>query len=794
MLQNYLKLALRSLRKNRVYALLNIFGLGLSMACSILIFMLIRRQLSFDTFHEKAARTLMVVTEGRTDKVEHLNAVPYPMAGALRQEYSFLEKTAMVVGRRETLIKVGEPGAAPAKFKEAKVRAVVQPEFFDIFDFPLVKGDLAGLQEPNTALLTEKYARKYFGTTDAVGKTFNVNSAADFKVVGVLRDIPENTDYRYQIYCSWATLSSDPDAKADIESWGGINGSSQCFALLREGHSVEELETQLPAFGQKYKHPSVNSFFYHSLPLSALHFDPDYGVGMAQRNLWALGLIAIFLLVTACVNFVNMATAQALNRSREVGVRKSLGSTRPQLFWQFMSETSLIVVLAAGMGLLLANVALPVMNQLTGTVFTINLARDSSLYGFLAALMVAVVFLAGAYPGIVQSGFRPVQSLKGPLDSNQAGGFSLRRVLVTTQFVVSQVLIIGAVVITEQMDYAKKADLGFNKDAIVTTPIYTNENAKLSTFRQQLSAIAGVEQVSFCMQPPASEANWNTGLRFDNHTEDENWGVNAKFVDSHYAEVFGLRLVAGRNMVASDTVNEIVVNETVVKKLNFADPSEVIGKKLNVDGRIAPIVGVVKDFHNLSFREAIDPLVMMSSTKNYDVCALKINLQNPAPTLAAIEKIWTETFPDQYYEHEFMAERVEAFYTAESNILQLIRLFAGIAVFIGCLGLYGLTTFLVARKTKEIGIRKTLGASVSGILWLFGKEYMRLIIIAFAVAAPLAWWAMNAWLQDYVYRITIGTGIFLFSLAATFLVALLTVGFQSVRAALRNPVKALRSE
>ena len=794
MIQNYLTIALRNLRRNLSYTLLNVFGLALSIACSILIFLLVRQHLSYDTWHEKTDRIALIGTESRRDVVMKMNCTPYPMSAALRQEYAFLEKTAAVSGRRNSLITIAENGAAPVKFKEENTRATAEPELFEIFDLPLAQGDLNGLREPYTALLTEKLARKYYGTTDAVGKTFKLNAQFDFRVVGILKDIPDNTGLQYQMYTSWATMAADSNSGRMLNNWGGIQGDTKSFALFREGHGVSELESAFADFREKYFHPEVRDWYYHALPLASVHLDPDYGSGTSKTYLWTLALIGLFLLLTACVNFVNMATAQALNRAREVGVRKTMGSTRGQLFWQFMAETSLIVLMATVLSLGLARLGTPFLNDLTGLNLALNFSRDALLYGFLALLMLVVVFLAGAYPGVVQSGFRPVESLKGALDSRQVGGFSLRRVLVGVQFAISQVLIIGAVVVTAQMEYARNADLGFRREGIVTLPFPGGDLDKSKTLTQQLSQIAGVEQISLCMQPPASGSNWKTQVQLEGRNEREPWIINFKFADVNYAETFGLKFVAGRNLQASDTLREFIVNEMVVKKLNLASAEELVGKKLDVDGRLFSVVGVVKDFHNQSFRDDIEPVCMGSSVENYDVCAVKINLQNTQPTLAALEKTWTALYPDQFYEYEFMDALIAEFYEEEATILQLIRLFAGIAIFIGCLGLYGLAAFMVARKTKEIGIRKTLGASVPGILWLFGKEYARLIVVAFVVAAPLAWWAMNSWLADYTYRISIGASIFFLSLAATFLVAFFTVSFQSVRAALANPVKSLRSE
>jgi ABC-type antimicrobial peptide transport system permease subunit len=513
---------------------------------------------------------------------------------------------------------------------------------------------------------------------------------------------------------------------------------------------------------------------------------------MEKSYLWALTLIGVFLLITACVNFINMATAQALKRAREVGVRKSLGSTRGQLFWQFMFETALIVVAAVAIGIATARFSLPYLN--TWMEENIHFEGPGGLPSalFLLALSVLVIFLAGAYPGLVQARFQPAVSLKGLAETGQSGGFSLRRILVTTQFAISQILIIGAVVVTAQIQFARDADWGFRPGVVFTLPV--PERAHMNTLKEQISAISGVKSVSLCYQPPASSSNNQTGVQFDNRTEGEPWMVNSKPADAQYVETFGLKLVAGRNLQPSDTVREYLVNETFVKKLNLASPQDILNKSADIDGVKAPIVGVVADFHNWGFSQDISAISFSTSSGSYSTCAVELQPGNPAPVLEQVKKVWEINYPDYYYECNFMDDQMAEFLESENIIMHLIRIFAGIAIFIGCLGLYGLASFMVVRKTKEIGIRKTLGATVPGILWLFGKEYIRLIVIAFVIAAPVAWWAMNAWLENYVYRTSIGPGIFAIGLLSTFAVAFVTVGFQSIQAAVANPVKSLRSE
>jgi predicted permease len=793
MLYYYLKFAIRNLRRNRAYLVLNVFGLALSIACSLLIFILLYHHRSFDAFHAKSGRIARFVTEIHLDQPMPFGGVPMPFATALRTEFACLDKAAMRTEYRDALISVPNAHGGVDKFMEKTGFAFAEPELFQILDIPLLSGSSDALREPNTAVLTERLALRYFGTANALDKTFRYNNKVDLRVVGVMRNLPANTDVRDELVASFATLGGMPDEARNLNYWDGIRGGTWCFALVKEGHSIRELTVEDPVFYKKYRHSqNENLFQYKAKPLTSIHLDPDYGSGTTGKYLWALACIGVFLLITACVNFINMATAQALNRAREVGVRKSLGSTRGQLFQQFLFETGMIVTVAVVLGAVGAKISLPYLNNLTEQQMTFLEPGPMVMTAFLGLLAVVLTFAAGAYPGIMQARFQPVRSLRGQSEGGEVGGFSLRRLLVTSQFTISQVLIIAAAVITSQMHFARNADWGFRPGTIVMLPV--PDAAKAAALRQELSAIAGVKQVSLCYQPPASTSNNQTRCRFETRTETEKWLLNTKPADANYLSTFGLSLVAGRNFQPSDTLQEYVVNETFVKKLNLASPQEVLMKNIEIEGKKAPIVGVIRDYYNWSLTQSVSAIAFYASATSYSSCAIALEPGNPGPALAQIKTAWESIYPDQYYDQQFLDDRVGQFVSNEATLLHLISSFAGIAIFIGCLGLYGLSAFMVTRRRKEVGIRKTLGASVSGIVWIFSKEYLRLILLAFALSVPLGWWLTNAWLKDYAYHITPGAGLFGLSLGVTFLVAALTVGVQSIRAALVNPVKSLRSE
>ena len=517
---------------------------------------------------------------------------------------------------------------------------------------------------------------------------------------------------------------------------------------------------------------------------------------MEKRNLWILSFIGLFLIITACVNFINLATAQALKRAKEVGIRKVLGGLRGQLFWQFIAETALITIIAAFVAVGLSYLALPYVNEWFKTEMAIQFLSGSLLVIFIPLLVLLVIFLAGSYPGLILSGFRPVAALKGKLSQQHIGGFNTRRTLIVTQFTISIILIIGMMVIFRQMQYAKKSDLGFNKDAVVMIPMgFDSASNAQKTLRNELASIPGVQSVSQCYAAPSSDEAWNTSIRFDTRTEEELFRSSIKAADDQYVKTFDLQLAAGRNIFPSDTVRESLINETLTRKLGLKLPQEALGKKIYFNGNMsATIAGVVKDFHDGSFHSDINAVCITSFASNYSSYAVRINMNKIKSILPALEKKWGSIHPDKIYEYQFLDESIAKFYETEETMLKLISAFSFIAIFIGCLGLYGLVSFMAAQKTKEIGIRKVLGSSVTGILWIFGKEFGRLILVAFLVAAPIAWWLMNNWLQDFKYRIHIGVWMFLMAIGITLLIAAITVIYQSVKSAVANPVKSLRTE
>jgi putative ABC transport system permease protein len=790
MFKNYLQLAWRNVLRHKLYAIINLSGLALGLAGVVLIFCLVHYHLSFDNFHQDKDRIYRVVSKTTYDTEDYSQGIPAPFGAAFATDYNYAQYTAMRVRRSGMLLRINR-GKETQQFKEDG--AFVEPDYFAIFNYPLLEGDAQTmLMAPNTAVVTQKMAEKLFPHQNAVGKQFTLKSKDIYTIKGVLKDIPVNSDNQQQIYLSYANFKKNNVWLAD-SSWSSISSSIQCFVKLKPGIKADAVEKAFPQLIKKYCRPEdAKSYFFFMQPLAQMHFDARYDGKIEMKYLWALSFIGVFLVITACINFINLSTAQSLSRSKEVGIRKTMGSSNLALFMQFMFETGFMVLVAIGVALCLAAIALPQLNRLFNTEISQQVFTSWPLILFLTVLFISVSFLAGYYPSLLLSRFKPVEALKSRITQEQAGGFTLRRGLIIMQFAIVQLMIIGSIVIARQMNFAIHSDLGFNKDGVVMLDLPDNSAQVIQSLRNQIAQVPGVGKVSFCSTAPMSDDNNWYGFKFDHHAKTEAFQLNVKWSDDQYLNTFGLKLVAGRNVTATDTAG-FIVNEAAVKKLNLS-PDGALLKSIRIGGMTGPIVGVVKDFHNESFHTGIDPICIFSNGKNFYKCAVKLPLKYSKNAMANIQNIFKTNFPDHVFEYSYLDDDIASMYQTESNLLQMVEAFVGVIIFIGCLGLYGLVSFMAVQKRKEIGVRRVLGASVSSLLWLFGKEFSRLLLVAFVIAAPIAWLVMNHWLQDFVYRIHIDAGVFLLTLIATSLIAALAVGYTSIKASSANPIKSLRTE
>lgn len=792
MIQNYLVVAFRNITRHSSYTIINVLGLALGMTCALLIFSLVSHHMSYDNYHPELDRVYRIVTEQHRDEISYQSSVPGNLGKAIRDDYTFTEKSARVATFDDVVI-LNENNATK-KFPEDNI-ALAEPDFFEIFKIEMVNGEDINkiLVDPNTAIITERIAKKYFGTTDAVNKTFRISAKGEYRVVGIMKDIPDNTDLRAEIYLPHSGLKVFNEWLASENSWGGITSSSKAYVRLKPGVNIEEAENLMFGYVAKFRPNSKNVHHYRLQPMSDVHFNAEYGGAMSMRTIVALTTIGFFLIITACVNFVNLATASATARSREVGVRKVLGGIRSQILGQFMSETFVITTVSIIIAIACASALIPAFNEQFHSRISLNLFQDWRVMVFLPALLLFVTFVAGFYPGVVLSGFQAAQALKGKLSQMKAGGMNLRRALIVTQFSISQVLVIVLIVVVYQVHYSKTADLGFNRDAVVMIGVGSGDE-KAKTLKTRFENIPGVEQVSLCFDAPSSRQSWHTSPRFGNNDEDENFSVSCRLADENYLSLFDIELVAGRNLTPSDTLREYLVNEAFVNRLGLK-PEDVIGQNLRVNQSwVFPIVGVVKDFHDASFHEIINPIFMGTKLDQYNAYAVKINASNMSETLKELEAKWSETYPDQFYYSAFLDDQIKDMYEAEETMLKLVQMFSFVAILVGCMGLFGLVSFMSIQRTKEIGIRKVLGGSISNILWIFGKEFSVLIVASFVIAGPIGWWLMKTWLEDYEYAVPLSSWIFIAAVATTFVIAILTVGYRSMKAATANPVNSLRAD
>jgi putative ABC transport system permease protein len=802
MIRNYFKTALRNLRHRKVYTIINIFGLAIGIASCMLIFMVVNYELSYDKFQPGYNKIYHVVKANKyPDGIRYNPGTPYPAVDGLRND--FPETTVGSIYATygsQIAIPDEKPDRAPKKFIEGEGLFFADPEFFKVFHFKWTVGNESILSQPNTIALSRKIAEKYYGDwKKAMGKVIRLNNAMDLKVAGILEDAPYNTNFPLTMVGSFITIKNNSYYGYNTD-WGSNTSNYQAFMLIPENVPISNINTRLEQFSKKnYKiHPTVVRG--HELqPLSELHFDTRIsslgGPVISYSVLTTLSFIAILIIAMACINFINLSTAQAVNRSKEVGVRKVMGSNRLQLFWQMMGETLLLVLISVLLAIIISKLALPYLKHVVSIQEELTLFTLTNFL-FLTAVAFLTTLFAGLYPSLVLSGFKPVAALKNKISSANIGGISLRRGLVVTQFAISQILIIGTIVAVSQMDFIREADLGFNKEAVLILSSNTDSAvlARNHAFKQRLLSVKGVQNVSFTSDVPSSDNTWDTNFSFD-RKKDEDYNLSLKFGDEDYFKTFELGFVAGTGYKKSDTITDVVVNETFVKKLNISDPEKVIGKQVRMGGgRWNTIIGVVKDFKTKSLREEISPILIGSNKIKSDKIAVKLNSPNLSATVKEIENNWDTFFPEYAYSSFFVDESIENFYRQEIQLSLLYKIFAVIAIAISCLGLYGLVSFMVTQKTKEVGIRKVLGASAVDIVYLFSKEFTLLIGIAFLIAAPIAWYFMHDWLNNFAFHITIGSGVFVIAAVASISVAWLSVGYKALRAAIANPVKSLRTE
>lgn len=797
MFRNYVKTAIRSLLRNKRYLVINISGLSVGIAVCLIIFLVINYEKSFDEFHTKKDRIYRILTKGTNG--DSTSAVPFPVPTALKIDFPQFEEVCGIFSVTDVQVLVMDINGHPAKkFKEKGNAFFAESSFFRIFDFPLLAGDAeTSLKDPNSVVLTKATAIKYFGNwQQALGQTVRIGTRLLLKVTGIMADMPANTDFQLCM-----VLPYEIGGFSKSTDWVTIDSNHECYVLLKKNTGVAGFTQPLLNFSKKYRTPD-NKNTQVLQALHQVHFDEKAGNFLRKtisperiRTLWVIGA---FILLIACVNFINLSTAQAVNRSREVGVRKVMGSSRWQLKMQFLAETFLLVACSVIISWLLAIMLVSSINALLDLQMAAALLWQPVILAFIAAVTLLVTLLAGFYPSLVLSSYNPVTALKAKLISVNGQHINLRRSLVVVQFVIAQALIIGTLLMMKQMRFFNTTAMGFNKEALVNVP-FQNDSAGLSKIdyiKNQLLAVNGVSRVSFNSQSPSDVDNWWTGFNYNHNEKEVDFAAIVKFADAEYVPAYQLPLVAGRNFTRTDSIREFLVNESLVKKLGVGNPNDVLNKEMNVwNGKIKGlIVGVMKDFNAASFKDSISPVFVANLKRRYNTASIRIVSADMRKVMGSIEKIWDKSFPEYVFEYEFMDDKIAGFYKQENMLYNLYTCFAAIAIFLSCLGLYGLASFMAVQRLKEVGIRKVLGASIQSIVYLFSREFILLIGIAFIIACPITWYFVHDWLQQYAYRTSLSWWVFAGAGALAMLIALVTVSFKALKAAATNPVENLRAE
>ena len=811
MINSNFKILLRGLWRKKSLTLLNTMGLSVGVSASLLIFLLIRYELSIDSFHANRDRIYRVVSTEtfRTGLVDNDGCAPTPLPDGLRTDFPQPEKVAAVwrVGDAQ----FGIPATNGGRDKQVLAKDVyfADSSLFGIFDFPWVEGDPGtGLKNAYTMAISRSLAANWYGNwQEAMGKTVVWGDQKPYKITGILEDPPANTDISLQVVLSYATFREQHAKElTDPKNWDNFSLQSQCFFLLGKGQHIESMNAMLPAFVAKHFTPLfANSDTRDSClfqPLKEMHFNGQFDRlgkrGWTYSELWSMGLIGLFLLAVACINFINLSTAQSLNRAKEVGVRKVLGSSRGQLLTGFLWETAILVLMAIVVACFLAQLTLPALRQLLERPVSLELFSSPATILFLLATGLLVTFLAGSYPGVVLARFDPVAAFKSKINTKTVGGISLRRSLIVLQFAIAQLLIIGTLVIVRQMDFFRNRPMGFDRKAItlINLPGSNDRIQKNTLFRSLVLQMPGVISASLCNAPPSTSWTSSSNFIFENDPRPESFELVQRYTDTSYMSVFNLGLVAGHVPDPADSTGEALFNETAVRMLGIRSPEAIIGKTFswNKDGNRIKIVGVLRDFNGNSLREKIKPMVVAPFANFYYQLAVRLEPDKIQATMARLQTLFTQTYPDQFFVAPFFDDTVVDFYNAEAIESKLFKTFAILAIFISCLGLYGLVSFMAVQKTKEVGIRKVLGASVAGILYLFSREFVLLIGLAFLIAAPIGYYLMQSWLAGFYYHMDIGWEVFAVAVVASLVIALITVGAKAIKAALANPVTSLRTE
>lgn len=805
MLTNDLRTAWRNLIKNKTFSLIHIAGLSIGMAICFLIMLYVHHELSYDKFNVNANRIVRVVFDANINggQISESNVMP-PVAAAMKSDYPEIQEACRLNNAGYTSLIIGD------KIIRQQKLAFVDPSFFTVFTLPFISGDQrTALTEPQTVVLTESAAKRIFGNSDPAGKLISINDRNNqMRVTGIIKDIPTTSHFQFDMFASMSTI---PDSKSD--SW--LRSDFYTYLLLKAGADVKALETKLPNMVEKYMGPQIQQAMGLSLaqfrtkgnrlgfmlqPLTSIHLysrsNAELLPGGNVMYVYIFSVIALFMLVVAAINFVNLSTAGAYRRAKEVGIRKVIGSGKWALIRLFITESTLLVFLSLLVSVELVKLALPLFNELSGKDLKVNF--DFNIIATFAGMGIVVSVLSGIYPAVLLSSFNPVKVLKGKITGGFKG-FSLRSGLVVFQFFISVALVIGAIVVWQQMRYIQKKQLGYNKEAIIVLSNSYTLGRNETVFKEMLRKDPRIDNITVSFYRPAGPTNSNNALAYPEGRENEMMRTVEFHVDENYIPTFGMQMASGRNFsreMFTDSTG-LIINETAAKSFGWdaqSALSKIIIRQNSYRGSNVPfhVVGVVKDFHFKSLHEPITPLLMTFHTEGGLI--LKVKTADIQSLIADMKKQWDGFNTVEPFNYQFLDELYDQTYTAEQKTGLILNIFTVLTIFVACLGLFGLATNMTEQRTKEIGVRKVLGASVVQVVGMLSKDLLKMVSIACLVAFPLAYWAMHAWLQSFAYRISISWSVFAIAMVMALLIALITISFQSVRAALANPVKSLKSE
>jgi putative ABC transport system permease protein len=832
MLKNYFLVALRNLRHNKLFSLINILGLAIGISASLVIFLIVRYDFSFDRFEPDGDRIYRVVSDNIFQgNSSHSRGTHGPLANVAKKD---LTGPDLVVSFR--YYNAGKLVVAAATFRNPEHLIFADEAYFKLLPYQWLAGSpTTALAQPGRVVLSESRARLYFPAqsyTSIIGRTVIYDDTLMAQVTGVVRDFDslQRTDFNFKEFLSLATVLENSALRKQFswDDWGGTSSDQQLYLRLGKGVKPAAVEAQLKAFCDKYEGADEKKYNFFETwrlqPLSDLHFNRDYGnfnVELADKpTLYGLMLIAAFLLLLASINFINLTTAQGTQRAREIGIRKTLGSTRRQLVFQFLSETFLITLAATGLSIVLTPLLLKAFADFIPTGLHFSLTQPF-LPVFLGLLVLLVSLLAGIYPALVLSSYNVMAVLKNQAYAGTAKtrGAWARQGLTVSQFVIAQFFIMGAMLVSKQIRYMLDKDLGFNKAAILSVQLPYRDTSMLRRvyLLDQVKRLPGVRMAGLANDVPFGWGWWTQGMEYKDGKKDIQLVMEMKAGDTNYLRMFQIPLLAGRDLLPNDTARELVINEAAAHALGFRQPQEAIGKMINwEDYRVMPIVGVMRDFHAHALNFEIKPMALCRMMNQANVLNVSLrpkgegdglgeesgangekggaNGEDWQRTIAAMKTLFASTYPQDEFSYNFLDESIANSYNGQQHISRLLSWATGLTVFISCLGLLGLVIFVTDRRTKEIGIRKVLGASVTQITAILSKEFLLLVALAFAIATPFSWWASYAWLQDFAYKTTLSWWVFALGGGALLLIALIVISLRTFRAAAANPVNSLRSE